>query len=86
MIRISGRTVVGNTNAPPVYQPVTWHLDLLLYIAECFGVLFAVIFRMLGRFLMQAGHTERAIAMYQAMIELNIFCPDVLKESSNKVQ
>ena len=40
---------------------------------------------MLAMFLKQAGHLERAVAVYQAMIELNVFCPDVLKKADKKV-
>ena len=38
-------------------------------------------FDMLAKFLKQNGHMERAIALYQAMIEFNLFCPDVLKHA-----
>lgn len=30
------------------------------------------------------GYTERAFACYQAMIELNIFCPDIQVNENNK--
>ena len=30
----------------------------------------------------QAGHTEKAVAAFQAMVELNCFCPDNLGETT----
>ena len=35
---------------------------------------------MLAKFLKHSGHMERAVSLYQAMIEFNLFCPDVLKQ------
>ncbi len=34
----------------------------------------------------QAGHTEKCIALYQAMLEFNLFLPDVLQNVDNKDQ
>ena len=43
------------------------------------------VLHMLTMFLKHTGHMERAVAVYQAMIELNVFCPDVLKKANKKV-
>ncbi|KAJ8044687.1 Protein NRDE2-like [Holothuria leucospilota] len=41
------------------------------------------IFVQLCHFWHQAGHTEKAVAAFQAMIELNLFCPPNLEDSTS---
>lgn len=41
---------------------------------------FAEIFYQLCTFLYESGHTERAMALFQAQLEYNLFCPTVLQD------
>lgn len=46
-------------------------------------LLFSEIFVQLCHFWHQAGHTEKAVAAFQAMIELNLFSPPNLEDSTS---
>lgn len=52
-----------------------------MYFIIIYQLSYAGIFVKLCMFLKEAGHKERAVAAFQALIELNVFCPERLKSA-----
>lgn len=53
-------------------------MDLFVYISE--------ILASFASFYVQTGYAEKALALFQAMIELNCYAPDSVKSASHSVQ
>ncbi|KAK2104600.1 Protein nrde2 [Saguinus oedipus] len=51
-----------------------------------FALLFAALFLQQCHFLRQAGHSEKAISLFQAMVDFTFFKPDSLKDMPTKGQ
>lgn len=51
-----------------------------------FVLWFAALFLQQCHFLRQAGHSEKVISLFQAMVDFTFFKPDSVKELPTKVQ
>ena len=50
----------------------------------CYLSFLVGLFQQMTHLLAQAGHMEKAAALYQASLELNLFCPSVLATAATK--